>query len=53
MTTSTKRRDVGAEGARPDAFDTTIAEMADALARLSWLHDYQRAEAIYWPKGAA
>ena len=42
------RRDCGAGGARLDAFDTTIAEMADALARLQWIHDYERAEAVHW-----
>ena len=48
MTTSTKLRDVCAGGTRPNAFDTTIAEMADALARLQWIHDYERAEAVHW-----
>ena len=48
MTTSTTKRDVGAGRTRPDAFDTTIAELADALARLQWIHDYERAEAVHW-----
>jgi hypothetical protein len=48
MQTLSTRREVGAGGARPDAIDATIAELADALARLQWIHDYERAEAVHW-----
>jgi hypothetical protein len=49
MTQPTKTlREACAAGACPDALETAIDEVAHALARLKWLHDYERAEAHYW-----
>lgn len=42
------QREACAATARPDVRDTSIKEIADALARLGWLHDYERAERRYW-----
>lgn len=47
------KRDVGADGARLDAFYVSIDEIHDALARLKWIYAYERAEKRHWANGGA